>query len=124
MDHDGDIDARDEALQADADDLAQDAGAVADQVAHRIVLDGDGIPLHVRWRPTISIKAMALGGFLDVVVEVLLHQLGYIFLDTRDLVEGIVQGSILGAMAPMLGNLFGVLWVNRRIDRLRAEVAA
>ena len=60
----------------------------------------------------------------DVVVEVLLHQLGYIFLDTRDLVEGIVQGSILGAMAPMLGNLFGVLWVNRRIDRLRAEVAA
>lgn len=124
MDHDGDIDARDEALAAEADDLASDAGRVAKRIERDLERDADGIPEHLRWRPTVSLKAMLAGAFADVAVEFALHQLGYIFLDTRDLIEGIAQGSLLGAVVPMAGNLVGVIWVNQRIDKLRREVAA
>lgn len=124
MDQDGDVDQRDVELAAQADELAGDAGRVAKRIDRDLHLDGRGIPQHLRWRPSISIKAMIAGALVDLAVEVALHQLGYILLDTQDLVEGIIQGSLLGAAVPMAGNLVGVLWVNQRIDKLRREVGA
>ena len=110
-------------LQADRADLVEDASALAKRLDKRIVLDADGLPQRMRWRPHISLAAMAIGAVADIAVELILQQVGLLILDTRDLVEGIVQGSVLGAMAPMMGTFLGVIWVNHRITGMRAEAA-
>lgn len=104
-------------------DVVDDASKLAQKMSKRIVMDSDGMPQRLQWRPHISIQAMVIGAVVDIAVELILQQLGFLLLDTRDLVEGIIQGSILGALAPMFGTMFGVLWVNTRIDRMRAEAA-
>lgn len=118
MDDDGDIDAAD--TQAEVADITQSAKGVSKKMDGRITLDPDGVPLPLKWRPRLEWKAMLAGAVADVAIELALQQIGWIVLDRVDLIIGMVQGSILGAVAPMAGTLVGTLYVNQRISKLRS----
>ena len=111
LDGDGVPDAVEEAFEGAVDD----AEAMARATHQAVDLDEHGIPRPLRWHLVWSWKGMALGVVADLAIEGILHRFGYLILDVPTLVLGMALGAAIGATAPSLGRLVGVVWANRRI---------